>query len=215
MIADISGISNEDRKEILDIIKKSDGGFLNMHGYHSLVWEKYFKGREWNEYEEQNTIFKKYGKFPIKFPVKKDFSPSNNENALSLLKVTELKNLCSENSIEISSKSRKSDLVDLLKSVKGITDIPLVTKKIEEVDEGFNYLLYSLFMRAINFKGTNLFNKKREDRLGFKKYKIFYVIEEDRELVDIALKIKANAIHPLFPADMSHRQAVIDFIQHS
>ncbi|WP_374254391.1 HeH/LEM domain-containing protein [Acinetobacter brisouii] len=213
MIADISGISSNEAKEIQALIKRSDGGFLNMSGYHSIVWEKYFKGREWkwNEYEEWNTIFQKKGKFPVSFPIRKEFSPATSEDALSQLKVVELKTLCKEHSIEIPTKSKKADLVELLKSVKGITNSALVSDKIEEINNKFNYGLYSLLMRTINFRGKNLYDQRRAERLGVKKYKILYVIEEDKELVDMALKMKPNALHPLFPSDMSQRQVVIDF----
>lgn len=213
MIADISGISSNEAKEIQALIKKSDGGFLNMSGYHSIVWEKYFKGREWkwNEYEEWNTIFQKMGKFPANFPIRKDYSPATNEYALSQLKVSELKTLCNEYSIDIPSKSKKADLVELLKSMQGITNSILVSEKIDEINNKFNYGLYSLLMRTINFRGTSLYNQRRSERAGVKKYKILHVFEQDKDLVEMALKMKPNALHPLFPADMSQRQVVIDF----
>ena len=46
---------------------------------------------------------------------------------------------------------------------------------------------------------------------GIKKYKILYVFEQDKEFVDMALKLKPNALHPLFPSDMSQKQPIIDF----
>ena len=213
MIADISGISSNEAKEIQALVKRSDGGFLNMRGYHTIVWEKYFKGREWkwNEYEEWNTIFQKMGKFPTSFPIRKDFTPATSEDALSQLKVVELKTLCNEHSIEIPSKSKKADLVNLLKPVQGITDSKLVRETIEELNNKFNYGLYSLLMRTINFRGTSSYNLRRTERLGIKKYKILYVFEQDKEFVDMALKLKPNALHPLFPSDMSQKQPVIDF----
>jgi len=45
MIKDITELSVSEAKEILGIIKNCDGGFLNMGGYYSIVWEKYFKGK--------------------------------------------------------------------------------------------------------------------------------------------------------------------------
>lgn len=213
MIADISGISKTEGNQILAIIKKSDGGFLNMGGYHSIVWEKYFKGREWkwNEYEEWKNIFQEKGKFPTNFPIRKNFTPATIEDALSQLKVAELKTLCNEHSIEIPSKSKKADLIELLKSVQGITNSVLVSEKIEEINNKFSYGLYSLLMRTINFRGTSLYNQKRMERAGVKKYEILHIFEEDRELVEMALKMKPNALHPIFPADMSQKKVVINF----
>ncbi|QSA96553.1 hypothetical protein [Methylococcus sp. EFPC2] len=73
MIADISGLSASEAKEINSIIKNGEGGFLNMGRYQATVWEKYFKGRNWhwNEYEEWNKIFTKLDKFPARFPMKR------------------------------------------------------------------------------------------------------------------------------------------------
>lgn len=36
-----------------------------------------------------------------------------------------------------------------------------------------------------------------------RKFKIPYVFEEDNEFVEITLKSNPNALHPVFPSDMS------------
>lgn len=213
MISDISGLSESEAKEIQSIIKKCDGGFLNMGGYHSIVWDKYFKGRDWkwNEYEEWNSRFTKFGKFPSSFPIKKVFTQATSEEALSQLKVSELKSLCTEYQLTIPAKAKKSDLVDFLKSIPNINSNSLIAQKIEEIDNQFNYGLYSLLMRTINFRGKNLYELRRSEKIGLKKFKILYVIEEDKEFVEMALKIKPNALHPVFPSDASMKQPIIDF----
>ena len=213
MISDISGLSENEAKEINSIIKKCGGGFLNMGGYHSIVWEKYFKGRDWkwNEYEEWNSRFTKIGKFPSSFPTKKVFAPATSEDALSQLKVSELKSLCTEHQLIIPAKAKKNGLVNLLKSIPNITSDSLVEQEIEALDNRFNYGLYSLLMRTINFRGKNLYDLRRSEKIGVKKFKILYVIEEDKEFVEMALKIKPNALHPVFPSDMSMKQPIIEF----
>ena len=40
MISDISGLSESEAKEIQSIIKKCHGRFINMGGYHAIVWDK-------------------------------------------------------------------------------------------------------------------------------------------------------------------------------
>jgi hypothetical protein len=71
-IANVSGITPEEKSEIFKLISGSDGGFMNMGNYHSQVYEKYFKGRdwEWTEYEKWNDRFTKLGRFPSSFQSK-------------------------------------------------------------------------------------------------------------------------------------------------
>ncbi|NOV28782.1 hypothetical protein [Methylomonas sp. ZR1] len=213
MISDISGLTENEGKEIHSIIKKCDGGFLNMGGYHSIVWEKYFKGRDWqwDEYEEWNSRFTKIGKFPSSFPKNKVFTAATSEDALGQLKVSELKSLCTEHQLTAPAKAKKNDLVDLLKSISDIASNPLVAQKIEALNDRFSYGLYSLLMRTINFRGKYLYDLRRSEKAGVKKFKILYVNEEDKEFVEMALKIKPNALHPVFPSDMSMKQPVIEF----
>lgn len=213
MFTDISGLSQNEAKQIHSIIKKCEGGFLNMGGYHSIVWEKYFKGKNWhwNEYEEWNSIFTKLGKFPSRFPKKNEFVPATNEDALSQLKVSELKILCTENQLTLPPKAKKNDLIELLKSVPNIISMPLVSLKINELNSRFDYALYSLLMRTINFRGKSLYDIRRLEEMGVKKFKILQVFEEDKEFVEMALKINPNALHPVFPSDMSMKQPIIDF----
>lgn len=66
-------------------------------------------------------------------------------------------------------------------------------------------------MRTINFRGKNLYDLRRSEKVGVKKFKILYVFEEDKEFVEMALILKPNALHPVFPSDMSMKQPVIEF----
>ncbi|HUX91216.1 MAG TPA: hypothetical protein VMV48_11075 [Gallionellaceae bacterium] len=213
MISDISGLSQNEAKEINFIIKKCDGGFLNMGGYHSIVWEKYFKGRkwQWKEYEEWSSTFEKLGKFPSNFPKKNEFVPATSEDALSQLNASELKALCAENQLTLPQKAKKNDLIELLKVVPNITKSPLVTSKIDELNSRFVYNLYSLFMRTINFRGKSLYDTRRSEKIGVKKFNILHTFEEDREFVEMALRINPDALHPVFPSDMSIKKPIIDF----
>ena len=213
MICDTSGLLESEASKINSIIKNCDGGFLNMGGYHSIVWERYFRGRDWQwkEYEEWDLRFTQLGKFPTRFPRKKDFYPVTSEDALSQLKVSEIKSLCAENKLTIPAKKKKNDLIELLKEIPNITRSPLVSIKIDELNNRFRYEIYSLFMRTINFRGKSLYNLRTSEEIGVKKFKIIHVFEEDREFVEMALKINPNALHPVFPSDMSMKQPVIEF----
>ena len=111
----------------------------------------------------------------------------------------------------VPSKAKKQELIDSLKSIPNIDGNSLVSFKIEELNGRFNYGLFSLLMRTINFRGINLYEFRRSNRAGIKKFKILYVFEEDKEFVEMALKLKPNALHPVFPSDMSIRQPIVEF----
>lgn len=213
MIKDIKELSEREAKEILGIIKNCEGGFLNMGGYYSIVWEKYFKDKawQWSEYEEWSNAFKKLGKFPSRFPIKNNFVPATIEESLNELKVSDLKCMCNENKITPTAKSKKKDLIDLLKVIPGIEESPAVAEKLSQINSNFEYEVYSLFMRTINFRAKGLYDIKRAEKVGVKKFKTMHLFEEDKEFVELALKKKPNALHPVFPSDMSIKQSVIEF----
>jgi|GEM_PF-2776031 len=213
MIADISGISTNDANAIHSIIKKCDGGFLNMACYHAIIWEEYFKTKDWhwNEYEEWNKIYTKLGKYPSRFPMKNNFIPASIGQQLSRLTVNELKKIGAENEIVFPPKAKKNDLVEGLKSVPNISSSPIVSAMLAKLNKNSSYGLYSLFMRTMNFRGKCLYDTRRAAQLGIRNFKILHVFEEDKDFVEMALKMNPNALHPVFPSDMSTKQAVIDF----
>ncbi|MFT3741097.1 MAG: hypothetical protein QM752_00165 [Gammaproteobacteria bacterium] len=212
MTKDISGISIDEAFEILSIIKKVDGGFINM-GYYTIIWEKYFKEKDWSwgEYEEWYNVFCKLGKFPSRFLRKSDFLPSKTEDVLSELKVNDLKILCREKQVIFPSKVKKKDLINMLKSIPNINKSLIVVKKIDELYGKFNYELYSLYMRTMSFRARNLYNIRGAKKRGIRKFEIFHVFEEDKEFVEMALKKNPNLLHPVFPSDLSSKQPIFDF----
>lgn len=213
MIKDIKGLETGAGEKILHIIKGSEGGFLNMAGYYASVWEDYFKDKAWQwcEYEEWNRVFIEIGKFPSRFPVRPNFDSSNIETLLQKLKVGDLKELCNENQVAPAAKAKKDEIIEALKIAPGIENSPAVIEKINHVNSKFDYELYSLFMRTINFRAKSLHDTIRSQRLGIKKFKIMYTFEEDKEFVELALKKNPQALHPVFPSDMSMKQPVIEF----
>ncbi|WP_429160823.1 hypothetical protein [Aeromonas media] len=212
MFADISGITEKEANEIHAIIKNCEGGFLNMSGYHSIVWDKYFKGRcwQWNEYEEWNDKFTRLGRFPSRFPKKKVATPITVRDALNLLTVGQLKILCDECNLSFQKKIKKMDLVELLESTTDIASSSLVVSEIDKLNNRFMSDLYSLFMRTINFRGHDLHNVRKSKSLGIK-FGVLHTFEEDKEFVEMVLKNKPNALHPLFPGDMSSRKSILPF----
>lgn len=213
MIIDISGISSLEANEILSIIRNTKSGFLNAYEYNSQIWEKFFKNNDWkwSEYDEWNEIFINLGKYPLKFPTKTHFTAISIEEVLTTMKVSELKRLCVDNELLTSSKLKKTDLVNLLKHISTINHNEIIESKIKEIKERRKYELYSLFMRTISYRGKDLYDRRRAERLGLKKFNITHIFEEESEFVEIALKKNPNAIHPLFPSDSSIRKYEIKF----
>lgn len=213
MIKDIKELTACDAKEILIIIKSCEGGFFNMAGYYSSVWEKYFKGKtwQWNEYEEWNDTFIEIGKFPSRFPIKSNSISDTIEEALYKLKVSVLNALCLEYQTTPPVKVKKEELIEILKTTPDIGDSLVVVEKIHQIKNKFKYELYSLFMRTISFRAKSLHDIRRAERIGVKRFKILHVFEEDKEFVELALKKNSKALHPLFPSDMSQKQPIIEF----
>lgn len=213
MINDIAELTAAETKDILSIIKNSEGGFLNMFGYYSSVWEKYFIGKiwHWNEYEEWSNTFIKLGKFPSRFPIKSNFVPATIEASLNELKVSDLKAMCTENQIIPTAKAKKGELIDILKAVPNIGESPVVVEKICQINSKFEYELYSLFMRTISFRAKSLYDIRRAEKIGIKTFKVMHVFEEDKEFVELALKKNPKALHPVFPSDMSMKRSAVEF----
>lgn len=213
MISDILNLPQGSDKAILAIIKNSDGGFQSWHDYQDKIWEQFFRDADWAwlEYEEWYQRFESMGKFPLKFPARIDVNLLANDAVLSHLKVVELKAMCSDYQINALSKLNKTQLIDILKTNEKIKDHPLVVQKLSEVDRKFKHNLFSLFMTTMKFRGTSLFNYRRAQAAGFKAYKVLHVFDEDREFVELALKLNPNALHPLFPSDLSMKQPVRSF----
>lgn len=213
MIRDVSGITPVEASDIHRTITMSDGGFMNQNGYYALVWEKYFKGRNWRweEYELWNAIFTKLGRYPSRFPVRINAAAASLDDAISKLTVAELKSLCAEHNVEIPARAKKNDLSALLVVVPRIESSVLVAAKMDEINDRFAYALYTLLFRTIQFRGMSQHDRKRFASIGVMKYEVDHVFEEDKEFVEMALKKNPDALHPLFPSDMSSRKIVVEF----
>jgi len=66
-------------------------------------------------------------------------------------------------------------------------------------------------MRTISFRAKGLYDIKRAEKIGVKKFKIMHVFEEDKEFVELVLKKNPKALHPVFPSDISMKQSIIEF----
>lgn len=211
VIDSVTGITPVEKSEIYDLISKSDGGFQNMGAYHSKIYDKYFKGRDWAwvEYDKWNDLFSSIGRFPNSFQSKT--GPISVEGALGLLTVAELKELLKSKNIEFKAKDKKPDLICLANNIADIDCENIIRIKIAEELEKGKHEIYTILMRTINFRGKSLYDYRRAKKIGVKKFEIVQTFESDREFADIALKENPNALPPLYPYDLSYLKSVIDF----
>lgn len=210
-IANVSGISPAEKSEIFKLISDSEGGFLNMGAYHSKIYDKYFKGRDWTwvEYENWNDRFTKLGKFPDSF--QKKTGTIDTETALGLLSVAELKDLLKSKDVSFTSKAKKQDLIDLAKVVPEIDGETIIKAKIAEELDKEKHSIYTILMRTINFRGKSLYDYNRAKKVGVKKFEIIQTYDSDKKFADMVLKENPNALPPLYPYDMSWLKPIIDF----
>lgn len=210
-IANVSGITPAEKSEIFQLISDSEGGFLNMGAYHSKIYEKYFKGRDWSwiEFDTWNDRFSKLGQFPNSFEQK--LGSVSTESALDMLSVAELKELLKSNNVSFTSKAKKQDLIDLAKGIANIGSAEIVQKTIAEALEKDRHGIYTILMRTINFRGKSLYDYNRAKKIGVKKFEIAHTFEEDKKFADMALKENPNALPPLYPYDLSMLKPIIDF----
>jgi predicted CopG family antitoxin len=210
-IANVSGLTPTEKSEVYKLISQSEGGFLNMGAYHSKIYDKYFKGRDWAwiEYEQWNEKFTKLGKFPDSF--EKKLGRINTETALGLLSVAELKRLLKSKDIAFTSKAKKQDLIDLAKVVAGVDSEEIIKSKIAEELEKEKHSTYTILMRTINFRGKSLHDYNRAKKVGVKKFEIVQTYESDKKFANMVLKDNPNALPPLYPYDMSWLKPIVEF----
>ena len=210
-IASVTGVTAQEKTEILKIVKTV--GFMDLSAYQERVWNTYFKGRSWawGEFEERNSTFQQLGKFPSRFPQRTNFSPDNLYEVLNKLKVAELKTLCEEHQIPTGGKTKKQELIQFLQTITTLYELPLIQEQVKAAQEKFALEIYSLLMRTLNFRATNLYNLRRAEKIGVENFEVCHVFECDREFVELALQKNPNALHPVYPSDMSVKKPVIDF----
>ena len=201
----VSGLTTKEKDEIHKLMCAPDGGFLNMGGYHSEVYEKYFKGRawSWSEYDKWNKTFKQIERWPSRF-IPMSFDVETDE-ALEQLKVAELKNLLNSKGVEFSSSAKKQDLINLAENLNDVRTVEVIKDKIEQIIEKRRFTLYECLMLTINKRSSSLHGEIRSKRAGVSEYKTSYLDEGDKEFVDLALKENPNALPPYFPYDLTFR----------
>lgn len=212
IMKDIVGFNEKEIKEIHKII--SAGEFLNLSLWQSRVFQEYFSGRDWTwkEYQYWDKKFSEIGKFPLKW------SRIRHSELVKLtprlvfceMKVSSLKEFLFQNNIEIPPKSKKEDLLKLVESIPNLDKFPFWMEKEKERENLKGYRLYSQLCLHINARSMMLYDLERM-KLSGADFEWLILIKEDKEFIDLALKLRKDAIPPFFPTDMTSTYPIINF----
>jgi hypothetical protein len=209
----VIGISYTEKTEIHKFIKSREDGFINFGGYFNQIWDRYFKDKEWTwlEFDEWHQVFNELGRYPVGFSSFVGLKLDSVEDALNSLKVLDLKEIATLQKVELPSKVKKCDLIDVLKELPNIKNLSIVESQIKSLEQKKKHLIYTLLMRTICFRANELHRANQRKASGVKNVKILYGFEQDKEFVDLALCRKPDAIPPFFPSDKSSIRAILDF----
>ena len=217
----IQMLSQDQINAIYDEISQGEGVQFNMGRYHYPVFEKYFQGKNWvwPEFEKWDKLFANLKHYPVGW-VKSphEISKLSDQERLSMLKMADLKELLKGAGVSVPSKATKDILIKAALSpviVESIKSSKIAQEAAFKYTEKRNAELYGLLMRTILFRAKSLYDQKRIEKLGMSmdsvEMELLVVYEEDRVLINLALKENPNALTPLFPGDFTVRAVKFDF----
>lgn len=210
VMAMIEGLSKTEKNEIHKIIASCKGGHLSQGDYYNLVYDKYFKDRNWSwgEFEKWQSAFDKIGEYPSKWP--RQTFEIDDRGILRYLRVSDIKGILASIGAELPSKVRKDDLINYVMSNQQLKHAVLNCQEAKIVREKFlwdkNREVYALLIRTISGRARSRSDEKRQADLGMRgmlKRELVMISEEDRKFVDMALAENPNASPPFFPGDVS------------
>lgn len=212
IMKDIVGFNEKEIKEIHKII--SSGEFLNLNLWHSRIFPEYFSGRDWDwkEFKYWDKKFSEIGKFPIKWGRIRNLEGENltPNYVFGKMKVADLKEFLCQNNIEIPPKSKKEDLLKLVELIPNLDKFPFWIEQEKERKNQKGYILYSQLCLHIISRSIILYDLERM-KLSGTDFEWQILMKEDKEFIDLALKLKKDAIPPFFPTDMTSTIPIIDF----
>lgn len=209
-MAMVEGLSNAEKNEIHKIIVSCKGGHLNQGGYYNLVYDKYFKDRNWiwDEFEKWQSVFDKIGEYPSRWP--RQTFEIDDSGIIRYLRVSDIRSILVAIGEELPSKIKKDDLISYVMSNQHLRNSVLNCPEAKLVREKFlwnkNREVYALLIRTISGRARSQSDEKRQVDLGIRgmlKRELVTTFEEDKKFVDIALAENPNALPPFFPGDVS------------
>lgn len=210
----IEALSEKDIKEIYDFIFNGEGGFLNQSRYHQIIFDRYFKDKEWTwpEYEKWDKTFASLNDYPINWMKSAHdihcIEDMEIGEVLEMLKVSELKELIGIIGIGYPSKANKSNLIDLMLSSPIISDelifnFPACQEAYSKHFYQIKFGLYKILMRTIHQRAICLHDFNRQRKIGITKRRLVVIPKENKRFADLALAENPNSLTPLFPTDIS------------
>lgn len=209
VMKDVIGFNEKEIKEIHKIISSAD--FLKIGAWHEIVFQEYFSGRNWRwtEYEFWERQFSELGKFPHRW-IRGESPELTPYDVFSKMKVAQLKEFLTANNVIIPEKSKKENLLNLVESIPNLDTFPNWKDEEEKRKKRQGYGLYVQMMLHINFKSTALYEIERIKRSGAD-FEWQILSQDDKDFIELALRLRKDAIPPFFPTDITRPKINIDF----
>lgn len=182
-MATITALSKKEIKDIYAFIANGEGGFLNQSHYHHIIFDRYFKDREWfwPEYEELKNVYVKPEDRPVTWEKFKPWLPIEEiklEDALEMITIPEIKELLKRIGVSFEPKTNKKTLIALaLKQpllFESLANFPAWTRVSSDYVLRRRSKIYSTLMLTLNFRAITLYDRKRQLKLGCTKAKWRY-----------------------------------------
>jgi hypothetical protein len=205
-MATITALSKNEIKDMYDYIANGEGGYLNQSHYHKIIFERYFKDREWSwsEYEnKEDDLFR---------PIMRPFEQIEKKEALEMLKVSEIKEFLQYYGVSFKQKDSKKVLIDLVLNEQNLLNslysFPAMTKAMQEYVTRRRFSIYSTLILTITFRTKHLYDRQRSVKLGVTKEKWIYCSacghsghkEAHEKIFNLFTGLKINGKY-LYPGD--------------
>lgn len=221
VMANVEGLSQDDVAELLLLVKESGSDGLNLGGYFTRGYERFFKNRawRWREYDEWRETFEKLAAFPSNWTdINYVPTPANRPTHTRLLDldVVELQHYLTETGVAFDASLQKTQLASMAEHTEGLKTSKLWTRLLKKEDEAVQEaiarrpkVLYDLLMRTIAYRAKSIRDLERAQALGIRKHEVMLVFEADRRFVDLARKKNPDAVPPYYPNDFTQLRPIL------
>jgi hypothetical protein len=205
-MATITDFSKNEVKDMYTYIANGEGGYLNQSHYHKIIFERYFKDRQWiwSEYENKEAdIFR---------PIMRPLEHIEIKERFEMLKIPEIKELLQHHGVSFKQKDSKKILIDLAlndaKLVSSLDDFPVMENVIQEYIKRRRFSIYSTLVLTITFRTKNLYDRQRSIKLGIINAKWTYCSacgnsghkEAHEKIFNLSTGLKINGKY-IYPGD--------------
>ncbi|MCK9635874.1 MAG: hypothetical protein M0R41_06320 [Methylobacter tundripaludum] len=209
-MATITAFSKKEIMAIYAFIEKG-GSPSNQGHHHHVIFEQYFKNREWfwPEFDGLKNVFVDFD-FDCQFDPCRPIEEHEIMSALDRLKVAEIKERLLSIGVSFEPKTKKKDLVSL--AFKQPLIFESISNSLVLIRRSIDYVvqrrkaIYSILMRTLLFRALKLRNQRRSIKAGITKAKWGYAgsscgqgrgsypghKEADGEIYDISRGLEIN-----------------------